>query len=147
MEAEETAPRPSPAQARLTSPVTMYFPSGEKARALRDFLGTRKESSLVPPRVTALSILPTPGPQGWRKAWRNEASSSYTASIACVLSMALRETEQEQRALPPSAPNPAGPGWRVRFLPPHLNMALKLGHRTQYRLGLTSEVVLMGGRR
>lgn len=28
---------------QLTSPVTMYFPSGEKARALRDFLVVRNE--------------------------------------------------------------------------------------------------------
>lgn len=86
----------------LTSPVTMYFPSGEKARALRDFLGTRKESSLVPPfcPLQLSAFCPPLIPKAGERFGGMNASSSYTPSVACTPSMSLRELQQKPRALP-----------------------------------------------
>lgn len=149
LEAEGMAPRPfPPAQSRLTSPVTMYFPSGEKARALRDFLGTSKGVVTGSTKNCALAILATPGPQGWG----NKSQQFLHSHCSLCAQHGTQGMEQESRGL-------LLPQYQTQtlqtqnrgfcFLPPvwselsrtlsTCNTVLKLRCRKWYRLGLTKE--------
>lgn len=133
----------------------MYFPSGEKARALRDFLGTSKGVVTGSTKYCALALLPTPGPQGRGKAWRNKCQQLLHSHCSLCAQHSTQGMEQKQRSPPPTIPNPNTADQEVLILTPvwsersrtlsTCNTALKLRCRKCYRFGLTRGGVLMGG--